>query len=412
LLLRSIPVPAWDNRAPVHSFDRYRLLLRQPELRRLIAVSVVGRLPIGVTGLAILLAVQHASGSFAAGGAASGAYVFGLALVAPLLGRTIDRIGPRPPLYACAALFPAALLGLAATVLRGWPAGWVYVFSGLAGATFPPITVCMRTFLRRQLVDEALLTAAFSVETVLIETIFIGGPMLVALFVAYASPVTAVVFAAVCGALGTALFAGSRPLREWRIDRLKKRAGASLLGPLHHPPFLGLLAVVLAYSTAFGFLEVGVTAYATERERPALAGLLLAITSIGSALGGIAYGSRGWHYPLGTQLAGTLVLMALGLAALALPMQPLVYGVVCAVAGVVMAPALIIQSMLVAKTAPPEHSTEAFTWSTSALLSGVGIGLSIGGALLEVASPHASLAAGALAALLAAAFTRLAAKLG
>ena len=35
-----------------------------------------------------------------------------------------------------------------------------------------------------------------------------------------------------------------------------------------------------------------------------------------------------------------------------------------------MAPALIIQSMLVAKTARPEHSTEAFTWSTSALLVG------------------------------------------
>jgi len=46
-----------------------------------------------------------------------------------------------------------------------------------------------------------------------------------------------------------------------------------------------------------------------------------------------------------------------------------------------MAPALIIQSILVAKTAKAEHATEAFTWSTSALLGGVGIGLALGGAL-------------------------------
>ena len=41
------------------------------------------------------------------------------------------------------------------------------------------------------------------------------------------------------------------------------------------------------------------------------------------------------------------------------------------IAGVVMAPALIIQSMLVAKTARAEQMTEAFTWSTSALLAEV-----------------------------------------
>jgi predicted MFS family arabinose efflux permease len=56
----------------------------------------------------------------------------------------------------------------------------------------------------------------------------------------------------------------------------------------------------------------------------------------------------------------------------------------------------------VTKTARPEHSTEAFTWTTSALLAGVGIGLAVGGALLERFPAQAALAAGAGAALLAA----------
>jgi predicted MFS family arabinose efflux permease len=69
---------------------------------------------------------------------------------------------------------------------------------------------------------------------------------------------------------------------------------------------------------------------------------------------------------------------------------------------VVMAPALIIQSMLVAKIARAEHVTEAFTWAASALLSGVGIGVAAGGALLEYWRSPAVLAAGAAAALAAA----------
>jgi predicted MFS family arabinose efflux permease len=72
-----------------------------------------------------------------------------------------------------------------------------------------------------------------------------------------------------------------------------------------------------------------------------------------------------------------------------------------------MAPALIVQSMLVAKTARPEEMTEAFTWSASALLCGVGIGFAAGGGLLEHFRSPAVLAAGASAALIAAAAAEL-----
>jgi hypothetical protein len=58
--------------------------------------------------------------------------------------------------------------------------------------------------------------------------------------------------------------------------------------------------------------------------------------------------------------------------------------------------------MLAARISRAEHATEAFTWVTSALLSGVGIGLAAGGALLEVFPSSAALAAGACTALLAA----------
>jgi predicted MFS family arabinose efflux permease len=214
-----------------------------------------------------------------------------------------------------------------------------------------------------------------------------------------ASAGAAVAFAAACGFVGTLLFLRAPPLVAWRIE---VRSNPSFLGPLAERGFLPLIAVILCYSMAFGLLEVGFTAYATEAGNIALAGVLLGLMSAGSALGGLAYGSRSWYLPLARQFALMLGFMGAGLAILALPWSPWPFALWSLFAGVVMAPALIIQSMLVAKTARPDQMTEAFTWSTSALLSGVGAGVALGGALLERFPSAAALGAGAAVAVLAA----------
>lgn len=368
------------------SLTRYATLLERPELRRTIVASVIGRLPIGILGLAILLASQASSGSFGVAGAVAASYLAGLAAMAPVLGRLIDRAGPRRVLTVCAGAFPATLITLVAALRLDAPQWTAFVLAAAAGATFPPITVSLRTFLRQRLADEAQLSTAYSLESVLIETIFIVGPVLVALFVAYLSAAAAVIFAAGCGLIGTLLFLRSPVLAHWRIE---KRTGASMLGPLSVPGFVPLLAVILAYSGAFGLLEIGVTAFATESGKPALAGIILGLMSVGSAAGGLAYGSRSWRPPLTHQFTLMLFLMGAGLAALAYVANAAAFTILGILAGIVMAPALIIQSMLVAKTAPAQYATEAFTWSTSCLLTGVGLGLALGGLILERATSSA-----------------------
>jgi predicted MFS family arabinose efflux permease len=260
----------------------------------------------------------------------------------------------------------------------------------------------MRTFFKQQLADDSLLATAYSLESVVIELIFILGPVIVAIFVALASPAAAALFAAACGCAGTLMFQRSHALRQWRIE---PRGKASLFGPLADRGFVPLLAVILCYASAFGLVEIGTTAYATESGGPALAGILLGIMSIGSATGGLVYGSRSWRLPLARQFPTMLGLMGLSVAPLALLPGPWAFGLWCLVAGIAMAPALIMQSMLVARSSRPEHSTEAFTWSSTSLLAGVGLGLTTGGALLEHARSPAvfaaaaaiSIAAGALA---------------
>lgn len=377
------------------SLSRYTKLLERRELRALILASILGRLPIGILGLAILLLAQSSTGSFAQGGIASASYVLGLAAVAPLLGRAIDRYGPRPTLFACALAFPSALVGVVAAYSMQAPLWIALTCAAASGASFPPITACMRTYFKQQLSEDVQLTTAYSLESVLIELIFITGPMLVGLFVAIASPALAVLFAAGCGFLGPLLFLRSRALLQWKIE---PRFGASLFGPLTEPAFSRLLVVILCYASAFGLIEIATTAHAAEAGSAAYAGVLLAIMSVGSAVGGLFYGSRTWRMPLSRQFPLTLGLMGVGVAPLAMGLPEWLFALYCVVAGVVMAPALIMQTMLVAKTSHPEYSAEAFTWSTTCLLAGVGIGLTLGGQLLEFTrSPSVFATAAAIA---------------
>ncbi len=374
------------------SLARYTDLLAVPELRSAIAASALGRLPIGIAGLAILLLAQETTESFGSGGVVAASYVAGLAATAPLIGRLIDRYGPRLMLLCCALAFPFALAALVAALSSKAPLWLAALLAAAAGTFFPPITVCMRTFFKRRLTQSALLATAYSLESVLIEIIFILGPVLVAIFVALASPAAAVMFAAACGGIGTLLFQRSRTLQRWHIE---PRGRPSLFGPLAEPGFVPLLAVIVCYASAFGLVEIGTTAYARETGGPALAGVLLGVMSIGSAAGGLVYGSRSWRLPLARQFPIMLGLMGLGVAPLALLSSTWAFGLWSLVAGVAMAPALIMQSLLVAEIARPEHSTEAFTWSATGLLAGVGLGLTGGGLMLEYADSPAVFAAAA-----------------
>lgn len=380
------------------SFARYAQLLAIADLRATFFASLLGRLPIGITGLAVLLLIQSDTGSFARAGATTASYVAGLATVAPTLGRLIDRTGPRRVLLTCGTLYPLLLVALVAPISSGLAIWTSPALAAAAGAAYPPITACMRTFLKQRLDDASLLATAYSLESILIESIFMVGPMLVALFVAASSPRLAVLFAAGCAVAGTLLFLRSPGLRRWAVE---SRPRSSLFGPLSAPGFAVLLAIVLTYSIAFGLVEIAVTGFASESGNPALAGLLLGLMSVGSVAGGLVYGSRGWHLPLGRQFAFALALMGAGILTLTLPLNVWIFAALTILAGLVMAPTLTMQSMLVAKTAPAESLAEAFTWSATALLAGVGLGFVLGGAIVETAGAAAAFLIAAAASLAA-----------
>ncbi len=199
----------------------------------------------------------------------------------------IDRLGPRPVLSVSAVIYPGMLAALVALASSNGRHGWIALAALLAGASFPPITICMRALYPRLLPHPGLLQAAYSVDSALVETLFIVGPVLVALFVAGGYPFGAVLFAAVCAAAGNVIFLRSVAVRNWTVHALGGRR--SLLGLLRHSRLLAVLAATVLYSVAFGLYEIAVTAFTANHGTPAAAGVILALASVGSAAGAIVW---------------------------------------------------------------------------------------------------------------------------
>jgi MFS family permease len=349
--------------------------------------------------LSILLFLRERSGSLAVAGAAAACYVVGLAAVAPLLGRMMDRLGPRPVLILGAVVYPAMLVALIVLALASVSSWWIAAVAVLAGAAFPPVTICMRTLYPRLLKDPAQLQTAYSIDSALVESCFIVGPVLVAGFVALGVPVAAVLGAAICAAAGSWLFMRSPGVRAWAPGAGAARR--SLLGPLGIPSLLAVLAANLLYAIAFGLYEMAVIAHTAQHGRPAAAGVVLALASLGSAIGVLTYGSRDWRLPVPRQFLAVVIFMALGLLLLA-PLDDLVlFAVANIVAAAPMAPVIAVQSLMVSRLAPREMLAESFTWGTTCLLGGISAGIALGGVMAEYVS-HAVILIVAAASTLAA----------
>jgi predicted MFS family arabinose efflux permease len=264
----------------------------------------------------------------------------------------------------------------------------------------------MRSLYPRLVPDPGLLRTAYSADAALVESVFILGPALVALFVAAEFAYGAVLFAAVCAGAGNVVFLRSPAVRGWVIQPPAGRR--SLLGPLRSPPLLAVYAANFLYAFAFGLYELAVTAFAAERGVPAAAGVILALASVGSAAGVIIYGSRDWKFSVSGQFLANLGLMAAGLLLIAPVTNLYLFGLLNVIACATMAPAIASQSLLVSRLAAREMLAETFTWSATCLLAGISGGIAAGGLLAEYVAPSWILVSAALSTLVAMAVVWLA----
>ena len=361
-------------------------------------MAVLARMPIGTVTLALLLHVRALTGSFAAAGAAVGSYLAASAITAPLIGRFIDRHGPRIALLVTGIASPAALLVLWLAKPLGLTTPLLWIVAAFAGAFSPPISVLTRTMWRYRFADEAARRMAFALDGVLIEFTFTAGPALIALLLAIGSPTVAFGAAFVFMTLAVPTFIASPALRYWRHDPHAER---HLLGPLTERRLIAVYATTFLLTVAFGLLEVGYPGFAAKVQRPPLAGILIAVNSVGSALGGLVYGALNLATPRERQLRIAIALLVLPLALQGAIATAGILAIVAFVAGLCIAPTFTIVTLLISSYAPARYATEAFTWSATCIVSGIGAGNALGGVLLERYDPAIVFGASGAAALLA-----------
>src|ERR1700759_3446173 len=360
---------------------RYRSVLSVPGCARVLATALIARLPQGMTSLGILLLIRAHTGSYAAAGVAVGAYDFATAAGAPLVGRLVNRFGRQRVLGPGAALQTMVLVALVLVAQAGAGAVPLVALSARAGALWPPIAPSVRALLRDLVRDPKVRETAYALESVVQELVWITGPLVVAGMIAFASPGTAVLLSGAVSVCGTLLFItspaahghGSRVARHERVRVLAIPELRAMLGPI----FLNGVAI--------GTIAVGLPALALHAGSRPASGLLLALWSVGSIIGGLWYGARDWHASLTARYRALLwtgvICMAPLIAARTIPK-----GLVGAMlAGLVIAPVFSCQYTLVGRTVPSGGENEAFTWVSSALVGGLAVGSAVGGAAVSAA---------------------------
>ncbi|HLH15322.1 MAG TPA: MFS transporter [Solirubrobacteraceae bacterium] len=382
---------------------RQRALFAVPGFTRLLLAAVLGRLPSGMFSLALLLFVRARTGSFLTAGLAVGAFTLAGAIAGPALGALVDRVGQTRVLLASAGAQAAALVALA--LLGGAHAGApaLLALAALAGACQPPIAGCVRALWPHVVGDGEALQSAYALDATSQEVIWTLGPLLVAGAAGLASPTWALLACAAITLAGTLFFAGSRISSGWRADA-SARASASALCSRG---LLALLGTVAFAGVVIGAVEVGLTAFAAEHGSRWSAGPLLALFSLGSMAGGLAYAARGWRLAPGARYRALLAAMALAVVPLILVRSLPGAFALSLLAGLALAPMLTAQFALVGALAPAGTTTEAFTWQRAATIGGMAAGSALGGSAIAAHGTHGAFALGCAGVALACALATL-----
>jgi MFS family permease len=387
-------------------------VLRLPGAVGFSAAGFVARMPMSMFGLGTVLLIAAVTGRYGVAGAVAAVGSVGYAVGAPQFGKLADRFGQHRVLRPQVAVFGLATVALMVLAEARAPLLAVAAAGAVAGMTMPSIGSMVRARWSMLLDGTQRLHTAFSLESVADEIIFVVGPALVTLLATDIYPAAGVGAAMVLCVAGTLLFAAQRrtePLPRPRVAAGEPGEPGSPAGAGHElasleragrrwrrrarrgrlvggPAVRGLVTLVPVYGllgAMFAAIELSTVAFATELGHKPQAGLVLGVYALGSAVGGLWYGTRHWRAPLARRFAVTLACVSAGVATFWFqPGLATLYAVIF-VSGLAIAPTLINGYSLIEEQAPPERRTEGMTWLSSAISVGVAAGSPLAGHLID-----------------------------
>jgi MFS family permease len=354
----------------------YRAVLADRAVRRLLAASLTGRLAFAMLPLGLVLFTVAQTGSSATAGALVAAFSVTSAL-APARGRIVDRRGP-PALIAFAAGCSSLIAALAVAGAMDAPAALLVILAGLAGLVVPPLGPFTRTVWGSALADR--LQRVFALDSAGEEAANIVAPLVVALFVALASPGWALGVAAAGMLAGSATSARSALTR-----RLAPPAQGGSTPRVRLPPALWLvIASLLGPGAALGAVSLAVSALSRADGAPARGGLILAAFALGTPVASLLTGRRAWRRPPVLRLGLLQLALTASLAAAAVVAeQPVALAAVLVLAGMALGALFVTLYLLVDELTPPGAGTRAFAWLVTANNGGIAFGAALAGEVIS-----------------------------
>src|SRR3954453_1224062 len=231
------------------------------------------------------------------------------------------------------------------------------------------------------LVDEEQLVNAYVVDSILIEAVFVSGPLLTGLLAATAGPAAGIFVAGGLGLIGTVWFVALPPLGriEPAPPQHHTRAGA-----LASPVIRLLVFTGIPVGSTFGALDVALPAFGAAHGSSALGGPFAASLALGSAVGALVYGSAPERFGTPAQTSVRLAIFQ-PLICLPLLLAPSI-GLMLALgvlAGSFIAPTITARTQLARVAMPPGTGTEVFTWLSLSIMIGASAGSAVAGPVVQ-----------------------------
>ena len=375
----------------------YAEIFSIPRAWRFSVAGVIGRLPMSMYGLGTVLLISAGTVRYGLAGTVAAAGALGNAFCAPQLGRLVDRLGQHRVLVPICVIFALSVAALVAAVQLRFPVWTLFACGIVGGATMPQLGPMARARWSVLLAGTSRLHTAFSIESIADELCFIVGPAAVTLLATQVHPAAGVATAAICCLGGTLWFAAQRatepPVKSVTARPAVPAAGRG--GSLSLRNFSlaapGLVVLVPAYlflGSMFVSVDLSTVDFAARSGYKPLAGVILGCYALGSATGGLWYGSRSWRAPAWKRLAVTLSLTVAGVCTFWAMPNLLVLAIVIYLCGLTIAPTLIAGYSLLESTALPGRATEAMSWLGTGISVGVALGATAAGFILDALGPR------------------------
>lgn len=369
---------AGEDRRTERPVAGYRHVLGYRGARAFCSLAFLGRLPVAMTGVAVVFLVHRATGSYALAGAMNAIAIISAAAAGPVFGRMADRFGQPRVLAPQILLHVAALGGEVAAVTAHAPTGVLLATAVPAGAFTPAIAAMVRARWSWVIGQAPGLDQAYALESVIDDVVFTVGPVAAAALCVWH------VQAGLLGAGAIELCAGlAFALNRSAAPSAQAAARSRLLATLAAPGLPVLLAAVFFVGVLLGTLNIAVVAFAQRHGVSAESGWLLGGFAAASMVAGLVFGRLRWRRPPERRLRAVLPYLALVAVTLPLATSPALLAIALAAAGSGLSPTLICSYTMAERLSLPGSISETLTWLWTALTAGSAAGAVLSGAVVN-----------------------------